>query len=94
MKQEKYSNYRQFLMHELEDRVRNNQNYTIAEFCEEINVRHSRLTEILGGKLGLSIEKATDIAERLRLSAEETAIFVDLVQSLHGRGRFGQKNRQ
>jgi len=91
MKTEKYLSYRHFLTHELEARVAQNSNYTVADFCSELNLRHSRLTEILSGKLGLSEEKAMDIADRLNLSADDKKIFVDLVQSLHGRGALVRK---
>ena len=91
MAQKRYLSYRHFLLSELETRQQENPNYTVTDFCAELNLKHSRLTEILRGKIGMSETRAADIARRLRLSEDEAQIFTDLVQSLHGRGSIVKK---
>jgi uncharacterized protein (TIGR02147 family) len=83
---ERYLTYRNFLVDELKKRQTQDRNYSLRAFAKELNVRSSRLSEILSGKVGLSEERALHIAQSLKISDEETKIFVDLVQSTHGRG--------
>lgn len=88
---ERYLSYRHFLADELKQRQSNDRKYSVRTLAKELGVRSSRLTEILQGKVGISEDRATDIAEKLRLPEDERKVFVDLVQSVHGRGTVTKK---
>jgi len=91
MTSERYISYRHFLTDELKTRQERNRDYSMRDFANELNIRSSRLTEILNGKVGLSEDRALRVAESLKISEDEKKIFVDLVQSVHGRGTVTKK---
>lgn len=88
---ERYLSYRHFLADELKKRQSNDRNYSVRSFAKELEIRSSRLTEILQGKVGLSEDRAVVVADRLKIADDEKKIFVDLVQSVHGRGTVTRK---
>lgn len=78
-------NYRKILLNELQKRQFRNPSYSMSAFSRDLNINPSRMSEILNGKVGISEERATSIAEKLKLNAKEQALFIDLVQSEHAR---------
>lgn len=90
------SDYRKVLKDELETRIRHNPSYSLRAFARDLSLAPSRLSEILKGKQGLSRGVADRIAGKLGLGAEDSAVFCDLVESLHGRypqGRVAARSR-
>ena len=61
-------------------------------FARDLNLAPSRLSEILNGKQGLSIDKARAIALALKLSETETQLMLDSVEHLHSKNP--QKRRE
>ena len=77
--------YRKILIRELETRKLRNSNFNVSSFARLLNVTPSRLSEILRGKVGISVAKAASISVILKLSESEKDLFLDLVCAEHGR---------
>lgn len=73
--------YRKFLLDELHRRQKKNPAYSSRAFARDIGVNSSRLSEILNGKVGLSESRAMAISDRLQMTEETKALFIDLVIS-------------
>lgn len=71
--------YRKFLLDELHRRQKKNPAYSSRAFARDIGVNSSRLSEILSGKVGLSETRAIAISDRLQMSDDIKALFIDLV---------------
>lgn len=82
-----YQDYREILRSELARRMRQNPRYSQGAFARDLALTPGRLSEILHGKQGVSTKVATQISRGLRFSDEESAYFLDLVESQHGRSR-------
>lgn len=78
-------NYRMLLRRELGSRLETNSHYSMRAFARDLGMSHSALTEVLHEKKGLSSVKATEIAKRLKLPEDETALFVLMVRKEHAR---------
>lgn len=78
-------NYREVLLRELKTRQLRNPAYNQSSFARLLGIPASRFSEILRGKVGLSISKATQIAMSLNLSPEESKLFIDMVIMEHSR---------
>jgi uncharacterized protein (TIGR02147 family) len=77
--------YRSVLREELEVRCEKNSRYSLRAFSRDLGITSSRLSEVLGGRYGLSREAAEAIAKKLGWSKDESDIFCDLVDSEHAR---------
>lgn len=88
----KHSDYRKVILHELTLRTRRNPRYSQSAFARDIGIPSNRLSEILGGKQGLSRRSAIKVAERLELAAPEQEFFCDLVDSEHARSGAQRQN--
>ncbi len=82
-----YQDYREILRSELARRIRQNPRYSQGAFARDLALTPGRLSEILHGKQGVSTKVATQISKGLHFSDEESAYFLDLVESQHGRSR-------
>ncbi|MFM6930466.1 MAG: TIGR02147 family protein [Bdellovibrio sp.] len=82
--------YRKVLLQELQTRQVRNPSYSMSAFSRDLNINPSRMSEILNGKVGLSEERAAFIAEKLKMTANERALFIDLVQSEHARSNLAR----
>ena len=78
-------NFRNFLIHELESRVRRNPAYSMRSFARHLGLASSGLSRILSGQQGLSLPKAKEIAKKLDLNAAETEYFCSMVQAEYAR---------
>ena len=87
-----YMDYREILRNELSRRARQNPRYSQGAFARDLNLRPSRLSEILSGKQGISLKIAEQIAETLRFNHEESSYFGDLVVSVHGRSKISRES--
>lgn len=94
MSDPKQFNYRQFLKHELRRRQRRNAAYSIRAFSRDLGMASSRLSEILVGKKGISVDRAVFISSRLQLEDAERSFFVDLVQYEHSRSEIARQFAQ
>lgn len=88
------ADYREILKRELEARCRKNPNYSLRAFASYLSISPSSLTEVLGGKYGLSRANAEKIAARLGYSKSEKEHFCDLVESRHARSRAKKESAQ
>lgn len=89
-----FLDYRQFLIDELQNRQKRNPAYSLRAFSRDLGIGSSRLSEIINGKVGVSEERAVNIAQRLQLPEVERALFVDLVQSEHARSNIARQAAQ
>jgi len=87
-------NYRQLLRDELERRQRRNPAYNVRAFSRDLGMGASRLSEILNGREGISVERAVHFAEKLKLDDTQKAFFIDLVQSEHSRSKISKAAAQ
>jgi uncharacterized protein (TIGR02147 family) len=87
-------NYRNFLKEELRRRQKRNSAYSVRAYSRDLGMGPSRLSEILGGKAGISVDRAVFIAERLQLKDEQRTLFIDLVQCEHSRSPLAKKSAQ
>jgi uncharacterized protein (TIGR02147 family) len=78
-------NYRSYLRKALEIRQFKNPSYTIGAFGRLLGIDSSRMTQILTGKIGISVNRAITIAEILNFSEHDKKKFILLVQSEHDR---------
>lgn len=77
--------YREILHNEIQTRKLRNSSYNVSSFAKLIGLTPSRLSEILRGKVGLSVAKAAQICGILKFAENETSFFLDLVASEHAR---------
>jgi uncharacterized protein (TIGR02147 family) len=77
----KYSGFREYLSDILNQRRINNSNYSLRAFARDLGLQSGQLSEVLGGKKGLSLKKALQVAARLGMGAHETTKFVQLIQT-------------
>lgn len=78
-------NYRKILQKEIQIRKTRNPSYNVSSFAKLLDIPSSRLSEILRGKVGVSVTKAAKICEALKFGDKETEIFLDLVCAEHSR---------
>jgi uncharacterized protein (TIGR02147 family) len=71
--------YRGFLLDVFNERQTKNPRYSLRAFARDIDMSHSRLSEVFSGKGGLSLEKAQSISRKLRLTPIKAANFKDMV---------------
>jgi uncharacterized protein (TIGR02147 family) len=77
--------YKDFLLREFRLRKRRNIAYSMKAFARDLGLQGSKLSEILAGKKGLSVDRARRVAGALRLSSRETDLFVTMVMAAHSR---------
>lgn len=86
-----YSDYREILKNEYEERLAKNPSYSLRAFARDLDVAPSRIVEILNRTRGLSRIVASRIVKRLGLSANEAEIFFHLVDAEHSRSPVNRK---
>ena len=62
-----------------------NPRYSLRAFAAFIQISPSKLSEIWSRKKGLSLKRAQDICERLKLENDEASIFLTSVEAQHHR---------
>ncbi|MCM2276593.1 MAG: TIGR02147 family protein [Oligoflexia bacterium] len=77
--------YRDVLSQEFSRRKKRNPAYTLRAFSRDLGIAPPKLSEALRKKGGFSVKTAKQIAERLKLSPEESELFAALVEMEHGR---------
>jgi len=77
--------YRAYIKNAFQARRERNPSYSHRAFARDMGIGVSTLTEILQGKYGLSKQRIKQVVTALRLSAEETAHFSDLVRMKYAR---------
>lgn len=82
-----HQDYREVLREAYEARNQRNSGYSHRAFARDLGLSSSRLSEILGGRYGLSTQAALKIAACLKLGSAEREYFRDLVESRHARSR-------
>lgn len=82
-----YRDYRQYLRHRLEHSSRKRKGYSMRAFARDLKLSAPRLSNVLHGKSGLSVEAGIGLATRLGLNIEETEYFCDLIQQQHARSK-------
>ncbi len=77
--------YRTYLQQEFNSRCQRNPNYSLRAFARDLDMWPSKLSEVLNEKCGISSGTAKTLSKRLRLSPDESAHFMALVESEHSR---------
>ncbi|MES2768584.1 MAG: TIGR02147 family protein [Bdellovibrionota bacterium] len=88
------SNYINILKERLADRIKRNSRYSLRAFAKDINMSPGRLSNVLNGKSGLSLDKASTIAQKLDLSEAEAEWFITSVQSQDARSKTKRSEAQ
>lgn len=79
--------YRKIIVEEFSRRKRVNSNYSLRAFARDLDCPPSRLSEILSGKAGLSVNRAEHIATKIGLAGNSRACFTLAVEQVHGKSR-------
>ena len=80
-----HQDYRKYLRSVFEQRVQHNGNYSLRAFARDLGVSSSRLSDVMKGHKGLSVDSGTAIAQKLGLDLTETRFFCDLITAQHAR---------
>lgn len=76
-----FPSFREVLIGEYSARRIRNPKYSLRAFALDLGLSSSsRISEILNGKQGLSVEVAREIAGSLKFDIKETEVFCDLVE--------------
>lgn len=73
--------YREIISAKFQERRRNNPRYSLRAFAKDLQISPSRLSEVLSGKGTLSIGKARQITERLKMCPLTASDFIDMVEA-------------
>lgn len=76
-----------FLKNSFSERCQKNPRYSLRAFARDLGISPPRLSHILNGKKGLSLESALKIAKSLSLTDEETKFFCTSVEAKHSRSK-------
>lgn len=85
------NNYREYLSYVLANRMVKNRRYSLRAFSKSLGLSPAHLSCLLKGKRHLSSDKALEVANRLKLSEEDTFYFVELVQSESAKNELTKK---
>ncbi|MEQ1723066.1 MAG: hypothetical protein ABL930_07800 [Pseudobdellovibrio sp.] len=77
--------YQDILKEHLARRINMNPRYSLRAFANSLGLEPSKLSEVLSGKKGLSVDRAEKICERLRLQELDREVFVLSVLAQHSR---------
>lgn len=77
--------YQKYLKDEFERRRQRNLSYSLRAYARDLAVPSSKLSQYISGSCGLSGEKATQIAAKLRLSPLEIELFACSAEAAHAR---------
>lgn len=80
-----WEDYRIVLLDLYKRRQEKNKRYSLRAYSRDLGISSSRLSEILNGKVGMSVARASQIAGKLGLDESEKQVFLDLVESEHAR---------
>lgn len=83
--------YREYLEREFQARLRRNAGYSLRAFARDIGMQPSKLSEVLRGIRGLSKKTAERVAKQIKLSSQETSVFLSLIDLHQRRNRSTQK---
>lgn len=84
--------FREILKAKLSDRCQRNGKYSLRAYARDLGLSPQRLSHVLSGRHGLSLEAAQQIADRLDLSETEKEMFCNLVQQKHARSEVVRNN--
>ncbi len=83
--------FRDVLVAEFERRKERRSAYSLRAYARDLGVKPTSLSGIFKGRDGISRTTAEEIAKRLSMSAEQSAYFLDLVESQHSRTALGRE---
>lgn len=77
--------YQEILRHQLNRRINMNPRYSLRAFANHLDMQASKLSEVLNAKKGLSLEKAHQVSQKLKLAKTDHEVFVLSVEAQHSR---------
>ena len=80
-----FDNYKEFLNDELSKRKSINPSYSLRAFAASLKLDHSRLSQVLQGKKGLSVKAGLELSKILGLNKKEKEWFISSIGSAHAR---------
>lgn len=78
-----YFHYQDFLRDLYLEQVSINSHYTLTDFADWLQISVSMLSQVLNKKRNISLQVASKIAKKIKLSPEETLFFKNLITSQH-----------
>jgi uncharacterized protein (TIGR02147 family) len=84
------TDFRVVLKKHLQQRILKNSKYSLRAFARDLEMSPSRLSHVLNGRYGLSVDAGKKIAKALNLSAKDTKIFCQLIEAKHSRSMEGK----
>jgi uncharacterized protein (TIGR02147 family) len=89
-----YDNYVAFLADTLSSKRAENLEYSQANFAEELLMSPPRMSQVLKGKEGISIKRASAIVELFEFSQKEREYFLHLISSKTSRSKIQKEISQ
>jgi uncharacterized protein (TIGR02147 family) len=77
--------YRDILKLEFEKRAKVNSRYSLRAFARDIDINPGRLSHVLNGTYGLSVDAGMSISEKLDFDEKQKELFCNLIEAKHGR---------
>lgn len=77
----------EFLKEEYVQRKAKNSRYSMRAYARDLKISPSRLHQLLGYKIGLSLSAAEEILKVLNLEKKDAELFLSLVEAKHARSR-------
>ncbi len=85
------ASYQDILKSKYSERCQKNARYSLRAYARDLGISPQRLSHIMNGKHGLSIEAAQEITKNLNLDENEAKFFCTLVQEKHARSKVMKK---
>ncbi|RZA12241.1 MAG: TIGR02147 family protein [Proteobacteria bacterium] len=79
--------YRSFIVQAYERRRSADAGYTMRAYAKDLGVSPQLLSQVLGGKLGLSASSASAIAQKIELEGLRKDLFIASVEAKHSRSQ-------
>jgi uncharacterized protein (TIGR02147 family) len=73
--------FRDLLIREFEKRKSRNAKYSLRAYARDLGLQASKLSQILKGDCGLSVERGKEISKKLNLSDEERKLFLTYLEA-------------
>ena len=86
-----YDDFKEIVLDIFHERLQRNARYSLRAFARDLDMRGSRLSEVLNSRYGLSPTEARRVAKRLELTDSEVEYFCNLVAGKHARSRAERK---
>jgi uncharacterized protein (TIGR02147 family) len=86
--------FRDLIIREFEQRKSRNARYSLRAYARDLGLQAPKLSQILKGACGLSVERGRDIAVKMNLSGEEKELFLVYLEAHFSRSALAKRRAQ